>query len=213
MEQKTLAAQIRTELKKTATKRMREQGMIPAVIYGHSEPLPIAVNAKEFNAAFSTLSENTIVTIDTGNDTRDVLIKDYQEDILKGFLTHIDFFEIERGKTLKTHVPIHTTGTAAGVKEGGLLEVVLHEIEVECLPKDLIEEIVIDVSALNTGDAIHVEELQVPDTVTVLSEPEQVVAHVTVVKTVLETTDEDEEGEEGEVTAGAGAEESASEAE
>ncbi len=190
---KTLSAEIRNELKKSGAKKVRKSGKIPAVIYGHNEPLNVSVDEKEFVKKFEKISENTIITINIDKNSYDVLVKNYQDDILTSKIKHIDFFEIEKGKTLKTNIPVHIEGNAKGAREGGLLEVRLHELEVECLPKDIPENIVIDVTNLEAGEAIHVADVEVPEGVKILNMLEQTVVSVTIVKQEIE---EPEEGEE-----------------
>ncbi|TFG61970.1 MAG: 50S ribosomal protein L25, partial [Spirochaetales bacterium] len=148
MEKKTLNIDLREERKKGPAGRLRRMGKIPAIIYGHGEPTAISVDEHEFNKKFHTVSENTIINLRTGDHDYDVLVKDYQSDILTGRIKHLDFFEIDRKKLLKTHVPIRLTGTSIGVREGGLLEHLLHDAEVECLPKDMPEEYVLDITNL-----------------------------------------------------------------
>ena len=114
MEQKALTANLRKELKKGPAKQLRKAGKIPAVVYGHGEAVSIAVDAREFNQNFSDIQANTIFNIDIEGDQRDALVKDIQEDILTDSIKHIDFYEIERGKTLKTTVPVHVEGSAIG---------------------------------------------------------------------------------------------------
>jgi large subunit ribosomal protein L25 len=196
MERKTLNVTERTELRKAASRRARKNGMIPAVVYGSAHPANISVDAHEFSKKFHTISENTIINLKSDGQQWDVLVKDYQEDIISGDILHIDFYEIEKGKSLKTHVPIHTTGTPPGVKEGGVLEQRLHEFEIECLPKDLPETIVIDVSELSIGDSIHVSDIPAPEGVHVLNMPEQVVVVISTPK--MEIPEEEEEVAEGE---------------
>ena len=199
MDEKTLSAELRTDLKKSGAKRVRNAGKIPAVIYGHQDPVNISVDEREFIGKFDKLSENTIITINVGKNHYDVLVKNYQDDILTSKIQHIDFFEIEKGKVLKTNVPVHIEGNAKGVKEGGILEQRLHELEVECLPKDIPETIVVDVTELESGDAIHVADIAVPEGVKILNLLEQTVVSVTVVKEEVAAVEEGEEGlEDGE---------------
>jgi len=196
MKRQTLAAYNRTELKKGASGRLRRDGWIPAVIYGAHEPKSISVPQNEFEKKFHSVSENTIITLELGKEKHDVLVKDYQEDIIRGFTTHIDFFEIEKGKTLRTNIPVHVEGTPAGVKEGGLLEERLHEVEVECVPADIPEYFTVNVENLEIGDTIHVEDLDIPKGVKVLSLAEQVLVTVTTQKEELPEEEEEVEGEE-----------------
>ena len=203
MEANTLTVQSRKDLKKTVTKRLRKEGQIPAVVYGHKEPISISVNAREFDKKFHSVSENTIITlIEDGKDIADVLVKDYQEDITKEQIMHLDFFEVERGKKLKTKVPVNVEGSSVGVKMGGVLEQLLHEVNVECLPKDIPAKITVNVDALNIGDSIHVNDLEAVDGVKFLESEDQIVVHV-----VHTRAAEEPAGEEGEEDASEAAEE------
>ncbi|NOY09168.1 MAG: 50S ribosomal protein L25 [Spirochaetes bacterium] len=192
MESKTLLGFSRTKQKKNAARRLRREGKIPAIIYGHEGNFPIFVNEHEFIAKFQKLSENTIINIKTGNKERDVLVKDYQEDITTGKILHIDFYEIERGKTLKTRVPVVFTGTSPGVKIGGVFETLLHEIEIECLPKDLPEKIEVDIGSLDIGDAVHVDDIELERDVKVLNAGDQVICTISHAR-VEEVKEEEEE--------------------
>ncbi len=199
MEQKTLAGFERNMLKKGPAGRLRKEGKIPAVIYGHNEPVHISVDAKEFDKKFHTLSENTLITIKVEDKEYEVLVKEFQENVMLGTLAHIDFFEVERGKTLHTRIPVYLTGAAVGVKEGGLLEHRLHEIDIECFPKDIPEKIEVDISELHVGESIHISDLPVPESVKILNFMEQSVVSVTTVKAeVVETEEEEDEEFEGE---------------
>ncbi|WP_319561297.1 50S ribosomal protein L25 [Marispirochaeta sp.] len=198
MEQKTLVAHQRPSTKKTENRRLRNEGMIPAVIYGHSEPVSISISAREFEKKFHSVSENTIINIDVEKNKKyDVLVKDYQEDMIKNRIVHIDFYEIERGKVLRTHVPVHLEGVPQGVREGGIVENQLHEVEIECLPKDIPESFTLDISAMQIGDARHVSDIPVGESVKILTPEDQSLVVITTMKVSLAETEEGEE-EEGE---------------
>jgi large subunit ribosomal protein L25 len=204
MEHKTLAIKEREKINKGANNRLRKDGLIPAVVYGHQAPVSITVDAKEFNKKFYTVSENTLINLETGKKTYEVLVKDYQEDILTGKITHIDFYEVEKGKLLKTKVPIHVKGIAIGVKEGGILEHLLHEMEVECLPKDIPADILVDITELALHHSIHVRDIPTEEGVRFLNAPDQVIVLVTHKKAEVVEEEEVEEGlEEGEEAASA----------
>ena len=220
MLRKNLNVEERTNFRKSAARRLRKNGKIPAIIYGSKQPAAIFLDAKEFHREFHTISENTIINLAGDGKSWEVLVKDFQEDLLKGEILHIDFYEIEEGKVLKTHAPVHVEGTPPGIKEGGILQQRLYELEIECLPKDLPEAITVSVDHLNVGDFVHVNELEIPEGVKVLNILEQVVVNITVPKAEIEEPEEEEAllGEEGEELAegeeGAeaeGAEEEASE--
>lgn len=178
MEQRILKAMPRERTKKGPARRLRRAGHIPAVIYGRTAPRAISVDEYEFNSKFQAISESTIIKLNLDQQSLDVLIRDFQENVITGKVTHIDFYEIERGKQLRTNVSVHLEGAAIGVREGGLLETFVHEIEVECLPKDLPEHIVVDIADLAVGDSVHVSEMQTPEGVRLLNPGDQVVCTI-----------------------------------
>lgn len=195
MAEKVLTVEERTEKGSSASRRARHEGIIPAVVYGHEAPRHILVNAREFRAVFKHISESEIVTLKLGKEKIQVLVKDYQADMIKGNLIHLDFYEIEAGKTLKTNVALHIVGTPAEVRQGGILEAPLHELEIECLPKDLPESIEVDVSDLDTSSAMHVGDIKAPEGVKILTNEDQLIAAVTFAKEEVEETDEEAEDE------------------
>lgn len=198
MEQKTLAGHGRTSTRKGDNRRLRKEGFIPAVIYGHNEPVAISVEAREFDRKFHTVSENTIITITVDKDkSYDVLVKDYQENIIKSSIDHIDFFEIERGKVLRTNVPVHLVGVPAGVKEGGIVESSTHEVEIECLPKDIPESFSLDISGLNVGDSLHVSDIPVSEGVKILTASDQSLVVITTAKVEVISEESEETEAEG----------------
>lgn len=200
MEQKVLHAEVREERGKGPAGRLRRGGRIPAVVYGHQSTTAVSISAREFTKAFHTISESQIVDLKVGEADHQVLIKDYSEDIRTGEILHIDFYEIEKGRKLRTHIAIELKGSPIGVRTGGVLEHLLYELDIECLPKDLPEHMAVDISALETGDSLHVSEIPVPDGVRILNNPEQTVVAITVPRAAVET--EAEEDEEREAVAG-----------
>ena len=196
MEQKDLTAVLRKDLKKGPTKQARKAGRIPAVIYGHSSPIAITVDEITFNKSFSDIEANTIFNIDVEGDHRNALVKDFQSDILTGKILHVDFYEIEKGKALRTTVPLKIVGNCPGVKAGGVIEEHMHHLEIECIPKDIPSFIEVNVSNLNLNESIHVSDLVVADTIKVLTGGEQAVVGVTVMKSAVEPTEAAEVDEE-----------------
>lgn len=181
MTPKTLSFVKREKLNKTENIRLRRTGKIPAIIYGHAdtEPKPIYIDAKEFGIKFKNFSESDIIDLQSDSkEIHSVLIKDFQEDLIKERFVHIDFYEIDKNKVLRTKVHIHLTGNPEGVKLGGILETLAHEIEIECLPKDLPHELSVDVSALNIGDSIRVENLALPAGVKAITSSRQAICTV-----------------------------------
>ncbi len=196
MEQKILSVVERTEFKKGPAKKLRSEGLIPAVVYGHTDPLHISVNAREFAKKFKVVTENTIITLKLGDKDIEVLVKDIDEDIVTETVKHIDFYEFEKGKTLKTHVPVHLIGNAIGAKEGGILEQKLGELEIECLPKDLPQSIDVEISGLAMGDSIHIGDIKVAEGINIHHPDTQTIVVVSAPKS--ESSAADEEGEDSE---------------
>ncbi len=190
-----LIAKTRDVTKKSEAKRIRKEGEIPSIVYGNKkQPTPISINGKEFKKQFSHVSESTIITLKIpGSDDKDVLIKQYDYDMVKGSLTHIDFFEISSDKELHAHVEIITTGNCEGVRLGGILEYFSHEVEVACLPKDLPETISLDISNLNIGDSLHVSDLPSIAGVKYVPSADQVILHVAAPRVADESTQVSEE--------------------
>ena len=195
MSDRSLTAELRTETRKGAARRLRRQGRIPAVMYGHRDPVLLSIDAREFSRKFQRISESTIIHLSAGDDTYDVLVKDFQIDHIIERLEHIDFFEIERGRILRARVMLHFVGNPIGVREGGLQELLVHEVEVESLPRDLPERIDVEIEQLGVGQSLHVSDLVVPEGVRLLTSQDQVVALIAH-KVEEEDEEEEEEGEE-----------------
>jgi len=214
MEQKVLAAYERKEFTKGAVKQLRREGGVPAVVYGAKKNIPIYVKENEFETLLRSISESTILTLKIGRKKHEVLVKDYQEDLIKNNFIHIDFYEVSAGKLLRTNVSIVLHGTPKGVKEGGMLEQVMHEVEVECLPKDIPEHFELDVSALEMGDSLQLDALEVPEDVRLMTDIDRTVVTVTAPRSEEEEAEaEEEEMEEPEVIGSEKEEESEEETE
>ncbi len=209
MEGKTLATELRQERKKGAARRLRRNGRIPAVVYGHENAIPVSIDAVEFTRKFKHISESTIIKLEAADQTFEVLIKDYQIDVLKNRVLHLDFYEITAGQALTTNIPVHVHGSPVGEREGGIFEHPLYELEIECLPKDIPEDLQVDVSNLEIGDSIHVGDLTPPDGVKILTNEDQIVALVS----APQAEEEPAEGEEEEEAAAEAGEEEAAEGE
>ena len=192
MSDRNLTAELRTKTKKGAARRLRRSGRIPAIMYGHRDPLLLSIDAREFARKFEQISESTIIHLAAGDATYDVLVKDFQANHVVDRLEHIDFFEIERGKLLRARVLLHFTGNPIGVREGGLQELLVHEIEVESLPSDLPERIDIDIEHLDVGQSLHVADVAVPEGVRIVTSAEQVVALIAhKIEEEVEATDDE----------------------
>jgi large subunit ribosomal protein L25 len=124
------------------------------------------------------ISESTIVSVDVEGAVREAFVKATQRDIRDGNIIHVDFYEVEGNTLLRARVSLHLHGNPAGVREGGILETPLHDIEVECLPKDLPERLDVDIAGLKVNQSIHVRDLALGSGVRLISNPDQVVALV-----------------------------------
>jgi len=174
-----LSAKNRQESGSAASRRIRRSGRIPAVLYGRTgNAIPLDLDALEFVRGTKNISESTIVKVEVDGKSYDAFVKDAQRNIIDGNLLHVDFYEVESGRALRAKVSLHISGNPIGVREGGILEKPLHEIEVECLPKDLPERIEVDVSSLNVNQSLHVRDIPLGEGVRLVSAPDQVVALV-----------------------------------
>jgi large subunit ribosomal protein L25 len=172
------SAKTRADFGSAKSARLRRQGRVPGVIYGKSAAIHIDIDKRELSGGLRSISESTIVKIDVEGTRHDAFVKATQRNILDGDILHVDFYEIEMGKALRARVSVHITGSPVGVRDGGVLETPLHDIEVECLPKDLPERITVDISGLNVNQSIHVRDLVLGDGVKLVSGEDQVVALV-----------------------------------
>ena len=170
--------------KREATTKLsdvREKGFIPAVFYGHKQPsTSISVKEIDFIKVWKQAGESSVIHL-TGNDIDlEVLIQDIDLDPVTDNVRHADFYVIEKGKKVTVNIPLEFTGVAPAVKDlGGILVKVLHEIEIEAMPKDLPHNLVVDVSSLATfEDRIFAKDIPLPAGVTYVGKPEEVVASV-----------------------------------
>lgn len=176
-----VAAERRTESGKNVNRRLRAQDLIPGVVYGAAkETVAVSVSPKAITAILRSASgENTLFDIEMDGSRRKVILKEFQVEPIKGGLLHADFYEVALDKKLTLKVHVELSGVPSGVKvEGGILDFVTRELEIECLPADIPEKIEVDVSHLELGKLVRVGELKLADNLTVLTEPGVVIAHV-----------------------------------
>jgi large subunit ribosomal protein L25 len=187
-----IQASVRTALGKNQNRRLRNQGQIPGTVYGRGmEPVSVSVDPRSISRILHSESgRNTIFKLEIEGTSRDVLIRDFQLHPIKSTLVHADFQAIAMDQTMVFEVPVEAVGTAKGVKaEGGMLDLVLRSISLECLPADVPDHILIDVSELEVGDSVRVAQLQVDTSkLTILNDPDLVVINLT-----LPTTERVEE--------------------
>ncbi len=211
MAEVNFSARVRDTKGKGAARKLRRDKQVPAVFYGpHAPATMLSVNYSDLQALIkSTTSENIILQLriesDKGAETHSVILKELQADPIKPVYYHADFYEIAMDKELTLNIALHLVGTPPGVAEGGILQHVKRDIQVSCLPGDMVESIQVDVSALNIGDAVHVKDIVLPKGITLLEDAEETVAvdaapHV-VAEKVEEEVEEAEAKPEGEVEA------------
>ncbi len=176
-----LSAKKREKLGK-AVKALREEGLIPAELYGRGlQNMHLVISAKEFNKTFKEAGESTVVTVNIEGDKRPALIYDISRDPVQDTVEHVDLYQVRMDEKIKTHVPLEFVGVAPAVKEkGGILTKAMHEIEVEALPGDLPHDIKVDISTLDDiNKSIYVKDIAPIKGVELLADPETVIASIT----------------------------------
>lgn len=185
-------AEPRSAAGRNAVKKIKQAGFVPAVIYGAKDASQnIQLLEREVSKALGhAASESVLVEIALkGGSTRTALIQEVQHHPVTRKILHIDLHVVAMDELMTAEVPVETTGEAAGVKDGGgLLELTLRTLEIECLPGDLPDAIMVDVSALAVGDSVHVRDLTLPKGVTVLNDAELTVAHIAAPTVADDTT-------------------------
>jgi large subunit ribosomal protein L25 len=175
-----------------ASKAIRKAGKVPAIIYGrHQQPQNLQLDAHSLHLALGKATgEHLLVNLEIASGgTQLALIQDVQHHAVKRNILHLDFHALKEDETMHTTVPVIGFGEPAGVKNGGgLLEQIIRSLDLECLPKDLPESIVVDVSVLNIGDSIHVNEIKLPDGVSALNPADAVVFHCAAPTVEVEAT-------------------------
>src|SRR5436190_9055730 len=176
-----LTADRRTATGRSAVRKLKAQGVVPAIIYGAKDkPEPLQVSRRDISAMLShAAGENILVELEISGKSRLALVQEVQHAPLGGAVLHVDFHAVSADEVIQAEVPLEPTGIANGVKNmGGLLEQNLRSRAIECLPRDLPDVIRVDVSALNIGDAIHVRQIQLPPGVTTRIQPDLTVFSV-----------------------------------
>jgi large subunit ribosomal protein L25 len=167
MQRPVLTAEIREGVGKEKAKKLRSKGLIPAIFYGpRAQTIPLVIDSKELAKALRTeAGENVLIDLDIRkgpqSDRKVVMLKAIQVDPLQRATLHTDFYEVAMDEMVTVEVPVHLVGKPEGTKVGGILEQVRRVIQMQCLPGDIPKSIDIDVSALNIGDSIHVQEINV----------------------------------------------------
>lgn len=207
MEEVTLVADVGRPVGKSAARKIRRAGKVPAIVYGQgADPEPVAVPSRELQHILGGAGgANTLINLDLSGRGELVLARQVVRHPVRQTLVHLDFIRVRRDQAVSAEVPIHLTGEAPGVREGGLLEQATFTLSIEAKPGDLPAGIEVDVSALDIGDQITVADLNLPPGVVTTQDPGDLVAHVTQPRGMdLPEEGEAAEGEEGEGEGAAG---------
>lgn len=172
----------RREVTGKKVRALRREGKLPAVLYGYRfEPTPITLDKKSASRILHHVTSSSLVTIELDGKEHATLVRDKQRDFILGNLTHVDFMVVSMTETLRAMVGIEISGSAPAVKDhNGVLITGVTELEVECLPQDLPERVVVDLSNLKEiGDGVHVSDIHLSEKVRVLNDPEEMVVIIT----------------------------------
>ena len=196
MKQVTLSAIKREKTGKEISKKLRKQGLIPAIVYGpRFQPLPIAVKFNELESILIKHKGETLLfnlELSDGEPSKiQAILKDYQIHPITDKIIHIDFLAIHEEETITLDIPLEFLGKPVGISKGGVLEILLHELTIECLPSNIPDKIYVDINNLDVGDVLHVKDIKVPEGVKVINDPEETV--LTIVAEAGEGTEEETE--------------------
>ncbi|RLC02210.1 MAG: 50S ribosomal protein L25 [Deltaproteobacteria bacterium] len=205
MEKIELKVTIRKTTGNGAARELRREGMIPAILYGpKAEPVMLSVTTKELENILMTSNIGQVLLdllIQNGKQqSRTAMIKELQTQPVSGSLLHVDFYEVAMDQKIKISIPVMTKGQSKGVEEGGVLQLVRHEVEVFCFPNNIPESLEVDVTGMNIGDSLHINEASIDETIELVDETNFTLVTILSPKAEEEEEVEEEEGEEGEET-------------
>lgn len=187
----TLSAETRTETGKGVARKLRAAGRVPGVVYGHGrEPQALSLNARELDKLLGSIAAgSTVVELTLGNATTNTLIREVQRHPFKKVILHVDFMELVAGEKVIVDIPLVFVGVPEGVRTGGgLLEQMMHSIEVNVDPSSIPNHVDVDVSQLVMGHSLHVRDLKLPEGVEVLTDEDATVCAVIAPRAVVEET-------------------------
>lgn len=185
-----LKADKRENNTKSYIRGLREEGVIPAIVYGKGkEPVSVAVDSVELLKTVRDEGKNAIISLDIKGQSVDVMLHDYQTDPLKASLVHADFYVVNMSEARNVEVPIQLEGEAPGSNEGGVLQQPLYDLEISAKPNDIPDQITVDVSKLEVGDSISVGDLPTDGAYEILTDADTTIATVTAPTAEIETDD------------------------
>ena len=199
MQEHKITASLRNKIGKAEAGRLRRKGLIPCVLYGVEEDsVPLTIVRKDFEKLLS--QTRSVFTVDYDNNQQPSVVKDIQYHPVRGDILHVDMQRVKAGQEINVAVPINFVGNAPGVKAGGIFQELKSELEITCIPKYIPEEIVIDISQLEVGDSIHVNDLNL-ENIIIRADAESTICLVAAPKKIEELIPEEEaeEVEEEEV--------------
>jgi large subunit ribosomal protein L25 len=174
-----LQANERKEFRKSAVKQLRNNGSIPAVIYGAKvESKPVTVSSADLTKTIRSVGRNGIITLNVNGNQHDVILTDYQEDVMKKEIIHADFLAVDKSSKINVNVRLVLVGDAAGVKDGGVLQQPLHEISITAKAADIPGQVEIDISNLQVGETITIADIPSAGAFTINHDDEEVVASI-----------------------------------
>ena len=175
MQQKQMNIELRTKTGTGVSRRLRNADMVPGVVYGKGlDPVTVSIKYRDLQDAISGAGgQNNLITLVGGGslDQNIAIVADIQRDAIKRTFKHVDLHRINPNEKLRVTVPVVLTGTAIGVKEGGLLDLAHHELHIECLPGNIPDCLTIDVSDLKIAHSIHVSDIPLPEGIVILDQP------------------------------------------
>lgn len=184
-----LEAEVRETGSKQASKLVRKNGKVPGIYYSkHDSPIHISVTEKAIHPLVYT-AETHLISLQVDGNVYDCVVKDIQFDPLTDKIVHFDLIGLTTGETFQLEVPIQLRGTPIGIKEGGIVQQMIHKLEIECLPKDIPQRVEIDITNLKIGDSIHVKDLKL-ENITILNTEDSVIAAVSHPKIEKEVVEE-----------------------
>ncbi|NLJ75515.1 MAG: 50S ribosomal protein L25 [Firmicutes bacterium] len=191
-----LKVERREETGKSQVRKLRWDNMIPGIVYGSGGPaLMVKADNREIEKALA--ASGSLINLSLGDETKTVIVKEVQRDPVRGDILHVDFHAIALDKKLEISVPVRAIGEENRPNDGGVVSTLLWEITVSCLPTDIPEAIVVDVSNLELDGVITVAELDIPEGVEVIEDPDEAVVKVDIPELIIET-EEDEDAEDAE---------------
>ena len=197
MERYNLSVEVREDTGKGVARSLRRSGLVPAVIYGKSRPSQaLTVNPEDLKNKMSGNAIFDLLITEEGEEIKEtVMIKEVQKDPIKGELLHIDFHHISMDEKITVNVSLNLIGEAPGVREGGVLQQLLREVEIECLPLDIPEALQLDINKLEMGNSMLVNDLEVPENIEIKTPFDEAIVTI-VVPTEEEEIEEETEGDE-----------------